>query len=170
MKSITNKARPLPQLPDDPRLKMVRRVTRLMDEQFSIGGFKFGLDPLLNVIPVAGDLGGYLVSVALIITMLRYGVSGKLAVKMLGNATLDALVGTIPFLGWIFDFAYKANTRNVKLLNEHYTQGKHQGSAKPVIVGVLVSTIIILALVVYLSFKAMQWLINYLNELTPLNF
>lgn len=159
----------MPQLPDDPRLKMVKRVTKLMDEQFSIGGFKFGIDPLLNFIPVAGDLGGYIVSVALILTMVQHGVSGRVAVKMLGNATLDALVGAIPFLGWIFDFTYKANTRNVKLLSEHYTQGKHKGSATPVVMGVLISVLIVLALVVFISFKVLQWLINFLNEVAPLN-
>ncbi|MFX7140374.1 DUF4112 domain-containing protein, partial [Acinetobacter baumannii] len=74
-----------------------------MDEQFSIGGFKFGLDPLLNLIPVAGDVSSYIISVALIITMAQHGASGRVAIKMLGNATLDALVGTIPVLGWIFD-------------------------------------------------------------------
>ena len=148
---------------------MIKRITKLMDEQFSIGGFKFGLDPILNVIPFAGDIGGYTVSVALIFTMLQHGVSGKLAMKMLWNATLDALIGAIPFIGWIFDFTYKANTRNVKLLAEHYTHGKHRGSATPVIVGFLLSVLVILALVAFVSFKLLQWLIQYLNEVAPLN-
>lgn len=160
----------MPPLPDDPRLKTVKRITRLMDEEFSIGGFKFGLDPILNLIPFAGDISGYVVSIALIITMLQHGVSGKLAIKMLGNATLDALVGTIPFLGWIFDFAYKANTRNVKLLTEHYTQGKHKGSATPVVISVLISALIVFVLIIFLSIKLVQWLIDYLNTVAPINF
>ncbi|MFZ1529009.1 MAG: DUF4112 domain-containing protein, partial [Ferruginibacter sp.] len=110
-----------PGFSNDPRLGMVRRVSRLMDEEFSIGGFRFGLDPILNFIPVAGDLAGYLVSASLILTILKHGASGKLVLKMMANATLDALVGAIPLLGWVFDFAFKANTRNVKLLNEYYT-------------------------------------------------
>jgi phosphoglycerol transferase MdoB-like AlkP superfamily enzyme len=143
---------------NDPRLKMVQRVTRLMDEQFSIGGFKFGLDPVLNLIPVAGDVSSYIISVALIITMAQHGASGRVAMKMLGNATLDALVGTIPVLGWIFDFSYKANTRNLKLLTEHYTEGKHRGSAKPVIISILVIMLLVLTLLVYLVIKLFQWL------------
>lgn len=118
-------------LPDDPRLSSVKRISKLMDEEFSIGGFKFGLDPILNLIPVAGDVGTYVVSLSLIFTMLKHGVSGKVAMKMIGNATLDALVGAIPVIGWIFDFTYKANMRNTKLLAEYYTEGKHTGSAKP---------------------------------------
>lgn len=160
----------MPPLPDDARLKMIKRVTKLMDEQFNIGGFKFGLDPILNFIPCAGDIGGYTVSVALIFTMLQHGVSGKLAMKMLWNATLDAVIGAIPLVGWIFDFTYKANTRNVKLLSEHYTQGKHGGSATPVIIGFLLSVLIILGLVAFISFKLLQWLIAYLDKAAPLSF
>ncbi|WP_262915266.1 DUF4112 domain-containing protein [Niabella ginsengisoli] len=136
---------------------MVRRITRLMDEQFSIGGFKFGLDPILNLIPVAGDISGYIISISLIITMVKHGASGRLAAKMLVNATLDALIGAIPVLGWVFDFTYKANTRNLKLLSEHYTEGKHRGSARPVIVGIIITMFIVLALIVYLIISVLQW-------------
>jgi hypothetical protein len=143
---------------NDPRLKMVQKVTRLMDEQFSVGGFKFGLDPILNLIPIAGDISSYIISVALIVTMAQHGASGRVAMKMLGNATLDALVGTIPVLGWIFDFTYKANTRNLKLLTEHYTEGRHRGSAKPVIISILMVMLLVLGLIVFLVIKLVQWL------------
>ncbi len=129
-----------------------------MDEQFSIGGFRFGLDPILNLIPLAGDVSSYMISVALIITMARHGASGKLVVKMLANATLDALVGTIPVLGWIFDFSFKANTRNLKLLTEHYTEGKHRGSARPVIISILVVMLLVLALILFLVIQLFRWL------------
>jgi len=129
-----------------------------MDEQFSLGGLKFGLDPLLNLIPVAGDISGYIISVALIITMVQYGASGRVAMKMLGNATVDALVGSIPVLGWIFDFTYKANTRNLQLLTEHYTEGKHRGSARPVIISILLTMLLVLVFIVYGVIKLFQWL------------
>lgn len=148
-------------LPDDPRLRMIKTVSKLMDEQFTIGGFKFGLDPLLNLIPIAGDVGSYLVSVVLVLTMVQHGVSGKVAMKMIGNITLDALVGAIPFLGWIFDFTFKANTRNVKILTEHYTQGKHRGSAKPVIIATVIILLIVLIGIAYLSFILLRWLIHW---------
>ncbi|ANH80566.1 hypothetical protein A8C56_05805 [Niabella ginsenosidivorans] len=145
----------------DKRLKLIRRISRLLDEQFSVGGFKFGIDPLLNLIPVAGDVGGYLMSIGLIITMAQYGASGKVVAKMVLNATLDALVGAIPVLGWIFDFAYKANTRNVKLLTAHYTEGRHKGGAGPVIFTVLIVTGVILILVLFIAFKFLQWMMQW---------
>lgn len=148
---------PIPEI-KDPRLRMVQQVTRLMDDRFSIGGFRFGLDPLLNLIPIAGDVSSYIISIALIITMARHGASGRVAMKMLANATIDALVGTIPVLGWIFDFSYKANTRNLKLLTEHYTEGKHSGSAKPVIISILAVMLLVLVVIVFLVIWFFQWL------------
>ncbi|MCD2422189.1 DUF4112 domain-containing protein [Niabella pedocola] len=145
----------------DPRLKTVRTISRLMDEQFSVGGFKFGLDPLLNFIPVLGDVSGYLLSVGLIITMAQHGASGRLVAKMVVNATLDAFIGAIPILGWIFDFIYKANTRNLKLLTEHYTEGKHKGGAGSVILMVLLVTGAILVLLVILAVKFLQWILEW---------
>ena len=141
------------QLPDDARLKMVKRISKLMDEEFSIGGFKFGLDPLLNFIPIAGDAGTYLISVAMLITMVQHGVSGKVAMKMLGNITLDALIGAIPVIGWIFDFTYKANMRNTKLLAEYYTEGKHTGSARKYIFLILLVVLLVFVLTIYIAWK-----------------
>ncbi|WP_300603541.1 DUF4112 domain-containing protein [Niabella sp.] len=145
----------------DPRLKTVRTISKLMDEQFTVGGFKFGLDPILNFIPVLGDVSGYLMSIGLIITMAQYGASGKLVAKMVVNATFDAIVGAIPVLGWVFDFVYKANTRNLKLLTEHYTEGKHKGSAGSVILTVLLVAGAVLVLLVILAVKFLQWILEW---------
>lgn len=147
------------------KLKSVKRIARLLDEEFEIGGFKFGLDPILGMLPVAGDVGSYVISVALILTMLKHGVSGKVVAKMLGNVTLDALIGTIPLFGWIFDFTYKANKRNMMLLEGHYVMGKNKGSATPYIVAVLVVLVIVLALIIYLTVNIFQWLATQLNAM-----
>lgn len=155
----------IPAIPDDRRLRLVRRISKLMDEQFSIGGFKFGIDPILNFIPIAGDAGSYIISISLIITMIKHGASGRVAAKMLANATLDALVGLVPFVGWVFDFTYKANTRNLKLLTEHYTEDKHQGSAKPVILSIIVTMLFILIFIIYISLKIIFWLDAQLSQM-----
>lgn len=145
----------------DPRLKNIRRISKLLDDQFAIGKFRFGLDPILNFIPILGDISGYLMSIGLILTMVQHGASGKVAGKMVFNASLDALIGAIPVLGWVFDFTYKANTRNVKLLTEHYTEGKHQGSAKGTIITILIAAGVILVIVLFVAFKLLQWIMNW---------
>jgi len=140
----------------------VDSFAKLLDSKYRIPGtqFKFGLDPIIGLIPGAGDLITFLFSSGLIVIMIRQGASGKLAIKMLGNVLLDTLIGSIPILGQIFDFFYKANQRNVKLLREHYEQGKHQGSGIGIIIVVILMVIIILALLVFLISALLSWFIG----------
>lgn len=81
----------------------------------------------------------FLASGALVLTMVRHGASGQLAARMLGNIAIDALVGAIPFLGDLFDVAFKANVKNVELLKEHYDEGKHSGSGWGIFLGTFVA-------------------------------
>ena len=149
---------------NDYRLATIQKMGKLLDNQFKIGKFRFGIDPILNIIPIAGDFVGFIMSILLIITMIKHGASGKLVFKMVRNAALDALVGTVPILGTIFDFGFKANARNVKLLQEHYTQNMHQGSAgheiKKLIIGVLIIGIVLLIIITYIAYLLFNFIIK----------
>ncbi|MEQ9440204.1 MAG: DUF4112 domain-containing protein, partial [Cyclobacteriaceae bacterium] len=107
---------------DVPDLKWVDRITRMMDSKFRVPGtnFRFGLDPILGLVPGLGDAASVAVSGSLIYYMARHGVSRKVIIMMLGNVALDAIFGSIPILGNVFDFFFKANQRNVRLLKRHY--------------------------------------------------
>ena len=131
-----------------------------MDEQFRLPGtnFRFGLDPIINLIPVAGDLGGFAVSTVLLLTMAQHGVSRKVLIKMTLNIILDSTIGAIPILGHIFDFAYKSNSRNIKLLKEHYEEGRHQGSGTAIIAWIVIILLICFLLFVYVLWMLMSWL------------
>ena len=131
--------------PGSEKLKWVDSIAKIMDNQFRFPGtnFRFGLDPILGLVPVVGDLASFAVSAGLIMTMARHGASGKLVALMLLNLALDALIGSIPVLGNFFDFAFKANERNVRLLRRHYEEGKYQGSGKGIVLGVLVSIVVL---------------------------
>ncbi|RKD13243.1 hypothetical protein BCY91_10515 [Pelobium manganitolerans] len=143
------------------KLKNVEAVSKLLDSQFKIGGFRFGLDPILNFIPFAGDGASALISVMLVYTMAKHGASNKLVAKMLLNVLVDFVLGAIPIVGWFFDFFFKANERNIRLLKEHYNEGRHQGSAGPVILGALIIFFIFLALLLW----AIWSLLSYLSDL-----
>ncbi|AMM50423.1 hypothetical protein TH61_03415 [Rufibacter sp. DG15C] len=140
-----------PQVPLDDRLKWVESVARLLDNQFKVPGtnFRFGVDPLLNLIPVVGSLSTFAMSGVMVMTMARHGASGALVVRMLFNILLDAVVGAIPVLGWLFDFGYKANQRNVDMLRRHYVEGKYQGRGTGFVVGVLLVFLVLFGLVLY---------------------
>lgn len=133
----------------DPRLRHVARISRLLDSQFRLPGtdFRFGLDPILGFIPILGDLGTTAVSISLLLTMLRHGASGAVVVRMALNILLDSIVGAIPVLGNIFDFAYKSNERNVELLRRHYAEGRHQGSGRGLVILLLIGFVALLGLV-----------------------
>lgn len=117
---------------DDKDLKQLDAMAKLLDNQFVIPGinFRFGLDGIVGLIPVAGDLAGLVVSAFLFRVMLRKGAGPLIMLQMLGNIALDALVGVIPLAGDLMDFGYKANRRNVDLLKGYYAAGKVRPSAK----------------------------------------
>ncbi len=138
-------------------LNHIEKVSKLLDSQFTVGGFKFGLDPILNLIPFAGDGVTALVSLALVYTMKKHGASGKLIAKMLGNVLIDFTVGAIPILGWVFDFYFKANDRNVKLLKAHYAEGKHSGSANGYLAVILTAFLLVMILVMWGVWVVLKW-------------
>jgi len=147
----------------DERLRWVERVARLMDSQFRLPGtqFRFGLDPLLGLVPIVGDLSTTVVSVALLLTMMRYGASGSVVVRMGLNILIDSVVGAVPLLGNVFDFAYKSNERNVALLRRHYAEGRHPGSGKGLVALLLLAFLIVAGLVGWGSFALLHWLWHY---------
>lgn len=100
-------------------LRDIRRLTRLLDTHFRVPGtnFRFGADPLLGLMPVAGDTLSLILSIYIIAQARRLGVSRWTLTQMIGNIALDATVGSIPVLGNIFDFVYRANLRNLRLLD-----------------------------------------------------
>lgn len=134
-----------------PGLGQVRRLAKLMDAQFRLPGtqFRFGLDGILGLIPGAGDLGTFAVSGYMLVIMARNGASGFVLARMAVNVIIDALIGSIPLIGDLFDFAFKANTRNLRLMEEHYAEGRHRGGAWKVIVPVLLVLLLIVGAIIY---------------------
>lgn len=130
-----------------------------MDSQFQLPGtrFRFGLDPLLGLLPVVGDLSSTVVSVVLLLTMLRHGASGAVVVRMALNIFIDTVVGGIPLIGNVFDFAFKSNERNVALLRRHYADGQHAGTGRGLVALLLLLLGAALALVAWGSAVLLRW-------------
>ena len=141
-------------------LQHIDKLARLMDNQFTIPGtrIRFGLDSILGLIPGAGDLSTFAVSGYMLWIMAQNGASGFLLARMVMNILIDAIVGVVPILGDIFDVAFKANIRNMKLMREHYKEGRHNGSAWKVIGPILLVLFLFIAVLVYLSYKLLAWI------------
>jgi hypothetical protein len=153
--------------PIPPPLKRIARLVRLMDSEFKIPGttITFGLDPVIGLLPVLGDLIDYGISAYLIIAMLQNGASSKSVAKMILNITFDALLGMIPFAGRFVDIFYKANRRNLVLAIEHFEEGKHAGRARDVIIPILAILAILFILLSVLAYFAVKWLWLFLHSL-----
>jgi hypothetical protein len=144
-------------------LKWVERIAYLLDEKFKLPGtnFRFGLDPVINLIPFAGDVSGFIVAAALVCVMAKQGVSRKVLILMVLNVVLDAIIGAIPLIGQVFDFYYKSNSRNIKLLKEHYQEGKHQGSGTGVLVMIFLVLFVFFGLFLFGLFKLLQIVFSF---------
>ncbi len=98
----------------------VHRLARLMDSSIRLpGGFRMGVDGLIGLVPVVGDLAAAGASFYIVAQAARAGVPASVLVRMLLNVAVDAVVGAIPVLGDVFDVAFKANLRNARLMDRY---------------------------------------------------
>jgi hypothetical protein len=110
--------------PEKPREREVRErlafVAWLLDSSIPLPGTRFsvGLDALVGLLPFIGDLVGVLASSYILAEAHRLGVSRAILARMAFNVAVEGVVGIVPFAGDVFDAAWKANQRNVRLLND----------------------------------------------------
>ena len=104
--------------PQQARLDRIRRVARLLDARYGIPGtrYRIGLDGLIGLIPGIGDGVGLAVSGWMIAEAVQAGARRRTIARMVGNAALDGVVGSVPLVGDLFDFAFKSHQRNAALL------------------------------------------------------
>jgi uncharacterized protein DUF4112 len=102
-------------------LAALRRWSVLLDSAFRVPGtnLTFGLDPIIGLIPGLGDLTSPLFAALLLLHAVRMRIPRVVQVRMVINAAIDVLIGLIPVLGDLFDFGWKANVRNLALLERH---------------------------------------------------
>lgn len=97
-------------------LERLKKLEKLLDRQFSVAGFNFGIDSVIGLVPVVGDLITGALGFYLIQEGKRLGVSKFTLARMYGNWGIDVTVGAIPVVGDLFDLAFKSNTKNLRLL------------------------------------------------------
>lgn len=134
----------------------LRQLADLLDSRFRIPGTKqtFGVDAVLGVVPVVGDLAGLLASAVVVARAIGLGARGWTLASMLLNVALDATLGSVPVAGTVFDVVWKANSRNVRLLEAHLQdpvearRAARHGTLRSLLVLVLVTLAVSAALVV----------------------
>ena len=97
---------------------LISQLAHLMDGAIPIGRWSIGLDPLLGLIPGVGDLIGALISMVIVMRAVQAGIPRVAVARMTANMAIDTLIGAIPLLGDAFDFAFKANLKNLRIYEE----------------------------------------------------
>ena len=130
----------------------LRKWATLLDSAFQVPGTKlrFGIDPVMGLIPGVGDLASGLFSVLMILHGLRLHVPKVVLARMTVNIALDMLAGAVPLLGDLFDAGYKANLRNLALLERHATPGVPPQRSDYVVVAACIAIILALASILIL--------------------
>ena len=139
------------------RLRRLARLAWVLDRAIPIGRFRFGLDPILGLMPGLGDSIGALLSLYLLYEGARLGAPGPLLLRMTGNILVETILGAVPFLGDVFDFMWQANSRNLRLLQESHASHWRPRSLRAVWIPLLVITLLVLATVITLAWLLLKW-------------
>jgi len=108
-------------LNDTTSLERVRALARLLDSAVRIPGtnIRFGADSIVGLIPGLGDMAGTVLSGYIVLVATRLGVPPSVVTRMLLNIGVDTLAGSVPLVGDLFDVGWKANQKNVALIERH---------------------------------------------------
>lgn len=143
-------------------LQNVAKLVKLMESSIRIPIINrtIGLEPIIGMFPVVGNFVSFGITAWIMVALLRNNASGQVIAKMTLNIVIDFLITSIPVLGNILDFFFKANQRNLELALDHYRYGQNTGSAMKVIIPVITLLIVIfgafLALFIFLIYLLIQ--------------
>ena len=155
-------------MPGDPaRLAQLRRWAVLLDSAFKVPGLpvRFGLDAVAGLVPGVGELTTPAFTVLLLSNGLRTGVPLRVLGRMVVNTGVDALIGLVPILGDLTDIGWKANLRNLALLERHALSGASRtprDSTWVVVAGVVLLVIVVLVAIVpiLLAIWVLAWIVS----------
>ncbi len=127
----------------DARLAHLQRVAWWLDSGIGIPGtrFRIGADAIIGLVPVLGDAAGAVLAATFLAEGVRRGVSRATLVRIAFNIAVDALLGVVPLLGDFSDAVWKANVRNVALLERHWTDPGRARRSDRLFIAALVGTL-----------------------------
>ncbi|HSA71290.1 MAG TPA: DUF4112 domain-containing protein [Burkholderiales bacterium] len=145
-----------------PDRRKLERLAWLLDSSIPIPGTRFsiGLDALIGLVPFLGDLVGVLLSSYIVGEAARLGASRSVLARMVFNVAVEGLTGLVPLAGDVFDAAWKANQRNVRLLGawlEHPARAER--SSALFVIGLGLALLATAAVPVALTYALLRWIV-----------
>ena len=149
---------------DPRRIEVLRRWARIFDSAFRIPGtsIRFGIDPLLGLVPGVGDFASPLLSMFMVWHGAKLRVPKVVLARMVLNALIDAVAGVVPVAGDLFDFGWKATAWNLALLEKHAMPGQRASRGDYLFV---VGCCVVLALAAALPFMLLYFLGSAIGSL-----
>ena len=148
-------------------LRRLRRISHLLDNAIPIPGTKhrIGLDPILGLIPGGGDLLGSVFAGYVVFKSAQMGVPQETLLKMAANIVFDTVAGTVPVAGDLFDVAWKANVKNIELLDAHLGSPEPAGKKANwlFVAALLLGLMLIVGGVIFLSVLFFGWVFRALT-------
>ena len=140
------------------RLKALRQVADLLDSAFVLPGttYRFGLDPIIGLVPLIGDLASPLFTIAVLWHGRDLGIPKVVQLRMIFNAAIDGLIGAGPLAGDLFDFAWKSSQLNLALLERH-AYAEHPANAGDWLC--VVTMILLVVVIAAIPFVLAAWLV-----------
>ncbi|WP_419730410.1 DUF4112 domain-containing protein [Lichenicola sp.] len=107
------------------RLARIRRLAWVLDAALRVPGtkFRFGLNSVVGLTPALGDAAMTAISMYIVYEAYQLGLPKQQLARMIGNVAMEAAAGSVPVLGTLFDTAFKANLRNIALIDAHIATG-----------------------------------------------
>jgi hypothetical protein len=137
----------------------LRLLARLMDARFSMGGIKFGWDGILGLIPGLGEIVTTIVSLYIIVAGWQMGLPVSVLVRMAFNVVFDNVLSNIPLFGWIVDFFYRSNLKNVDLIEKYLANPQQTVSRSRVVLGLIVLLVFAISIAIFYAFIALTLLL-----------
>lgn len=134
------------------KLQTLRKLSNLLDNAVNIPGTSYGIgiDPLLGLIPGGGDVLAGLLSIYIVFSAAKMGVSRESLLRMAYNIVFDTVAGTVPVVGDLFDVAWKANVKNMALLDAHLESPKTSKKANRLFVFLLLGGLLLFVIAISL--------------------
>lgn len=143
----------------------VEKLADLLDTKFKGPfGFRFGLDGLIGLIPGVGDVVTTVMAFLIVLSGVQSGASPAVLLRMALNIAIDNLLSAIPFLGFVLDFFWKSNQRNLKILKAHrVSPDATRRSSAAILALVAAFALLTVGLSLYLAYLTLYWLFQILS-------
>jgi len=143
----------------DPKQTQIEQLARFLDSSIKLPfiNYRIGWEPIIGLIPGIGDVAGVLLSGVIIVQAARLGTPKTVLLYMVLNSAVEALIGLIPIVGDAFDFVWKANNRNVRLMQQALNDPKRTKRYSRTVIAIFSSGFFILLILLVVAVGVLGW-------------